>query len=1126
MDTSQTMPQNVEADSTQLTDAQQPLVNYSRWMTDNAAAIANMKLHQLALPSAHNAGMDKSQLWGPEELWAACQTKSFGFQLEAGARVLDLRLHDASYRKVEGNHYPTFHFKEVFVFMHGIVKGRKLENCINEVRNFAINNPGEIIILDFHDYNKGNYAHDSVSRCLKYFNPILERLIPPSAQDLTIGEIRAQFPGKNIIIAWAHGNGFWGKLNHSWIGKNSVSENEIVDFCKSMMAEPLTNLWSLSATAYSNSGPVAMNSSHRLWGDTIFKPGHQTGNIINVDFIERTGIVDRCIALNIARSRDKQIPTAPTKLEITQLTEVTEDGGTKTKEAASFKWSGATDNVGIHGYQIYQNDVLFFTKTGSEHECPVLPLPYNYTICAYDIMGNISQPSPVFFSHLEDNIPPTPSERVWLQHPGLHTVTMNWFEASDSSGIVGYLLKKDGVLLDFVQGLEYTIKNLKPTDEFKFEISAKDFNGHYSLSRSTQCLARPVVPRQNEIRTYFYEDNGRYIRLYWTPTPPAESWWHSVTVIVTLDGNIISSNTLHGFTHQFSFTHEMPTDRELTFGIQYATGYETDMEERSEVTLFTTSANAIPLSPPADLKGSLSSSPTSITLTWAPSNDAKLTGYAISCNEEAPVLVPATPCSYTATFDPDSSADYIYEVWAVDANADNGSLPISLKVNFLLPTIPGIPQVTNLGDTSATLAWTPSIGENISYRVYLNTLLVKVVTQPQVDLTHLQSHTLYDIEVRAFNTSGVSEPSVATFKTRLSTPKNLSFSHLGGIGRLTWTPFTDQAVTFEILVNDADINASATGGSFASFRLGDVPAGPLYRMKIRAQKDDVYSEYTVLEETVADWSRPGNPGVPIADNVTETSAIMSWTPSSSTQPLNGYRVSVNGLFLGIVTGTSYRLGSLLAGVYHFFTVRAQDSSGNLSDGIIGAFKTLGDSPQPPPGKPENLRITSQTTDSVSMAWSRGQGEGIPPAYRITSDDELIGGVALTTEKTIPGLTPGLKYTFEVKGYDLYGQISEPAVISVTVGYPPTPNQPRNLRVLKANKYSVEIVWEAPEDTTNFSGYLVTFRTSSGGGGDYRPAQPSLVATLLKANTSYDIKIYAEYNDGISSLPLHGTVMTI
>ena len=143
-----------------------------------AADIAHLKLYQLAIPGAHNSGVDEDGDFHIGENWAVCQYNDFSSQLAAGARYLDVRLVDSSYKKDVGGKKPTYQFKEIFEFKHGIVSvGRRLSGLVSAVYNFSTENPGEIVIIDFHHYDKGrNYAHTSLQRCLPYFNSIQDAI--------------------------------------------------------------------------------------------------------------------------------------------------------------------------------------------------------------------------------------------------------------------------------------------------------------------------------------------------------------------------------------------------------------------------------------------------------------------------------------------------------------------------------------------------------------------------------------------------------------------------------------------------------------------------------------------------------------------------------------------------------------------------------------------------------------------------------------------------------------------------------------------------------------------------------------------------------------------------------------
>jgi 1-phosphatidylinositol phosphodiesterase len=118
------------------------------WMTD-IPVIEALTFAELSLPGAHNAGADSKAVFGLPvyKNWVACQSDASYFQLNAGARALDLRL---EYEKVSGG-YGQFWFQH-----NGYRSSRTLEELIMKVILFLEENPDEFILLDFHQLNAAN----------------------------------------------------------------------------------------------------------------------------------------------------------------------------------------------------------------------------------------------------------------------------------------------------------------------------------------------------------------------------------------------------------------------------------------------------------------------------------------------------------------------------------------------------------------------------------------------------------------------------------------------------------------------------------------------------------------------------------------------------------------------------------------------------------------------------------------------------------------------------------------------------------------------------------------------------------------------------------------------------------
>lgn len=279
-------------------------MNHNRWMTSLYEFIKNLRVDELALPSSHNAGVDRRVVDPVGGHWAACQDDSFAFQLRQGIRVLDLRVVDDSYRKDIGGKKPTYRFTEVIRCKH-VLPGRSVDNCVAAVRSFAEENRNELVILDIHSYDAGLKLNDPVGRFKQKLNALAHLLIPPAASSLTLAQIKQSYPGKNVIICWGGGGGaYWNTIRHLWTGQNLTSQAELVSFIinKARNSVPAAALTSLSATVYSlASGPVRLKRDSPVWAE-VFHPQHRVFNIINADFFQNTGVVEGCIELNKIRS--------------------------------------------------------------------------------------------------------------------------------------------------------------------------------------------------------------------------------------------------------------------------------------------------------------------------------------------------------------------------------------------------------------------------------------------------------------------------------------------------------------------------------------------------------------------------------------------------------------------------------------------------------------------------------------------------------------------------------------------------------------------------------------------------------------------------------------------------------
>ncbi|MFW9081560.1 phospholipase [Pseudomonas sp. P2757] len=284
----------------------EPDNNYSKtnWMAATPA-IDSLSICELTLPGTHNAGSDwraSYSIWAPPRHWLACQHDSFYAQLQHGARVLDLRL--VYEPKAEGlGRFRACHDK--------YPNSRTLGHIIDDVNNFLRKNPDEFILLDFHSLDGADFDYD-------YFNKMIthllgRRLIPSRNMHLSLHQLKQVSAEQRVFVAarshWElDSNVFLDYINHKWIGKALVSADELKFFIDKVLQAPPGSWapWSLSATCYSAlGGPVDIHDELNQWFDPTHSDWAARCNIINVDFIEESRVVEFCREVNLAKARQR-----------------------------------------------------------------------------------------------------------------------------------------------------------------------------------------------------------------------------------------------------------------------------------------------------------------------------------------------------------------------------------------------------------------------------------------------------------------------------------------------------------------------------------------------------------------------------------------------------------------------------------------------------------------------------------------------------------------------------------------------------------------------------------------------------------------------------------------------------
>ncbi len=156
----------------------------------------------------------------------------------------------------------------------------------------------------------------------------------------------------------------------------------------------------------------------------------------------------------------------------------------RTKTSITIKWSGANDNIGVTGYDIYRNSNRIASTENTYYEDTGLNdgALYSYYIIAKDAIGNPSIKSKAFtFKTVSasDNIPPTTPSGVKAVVKNF-SVDLTWTESTDNVGVAKYVIYRNNIAIGTTTATNYTDSDLLPDTSYLFTIEAYDLNDNCS----------------------------------------------------------------------------------------------------------------------------------------------------------------------------------------------------------------------------------------------------------------------------------------------------------------------------------------------------------------------------------------------------------------------------------------------------------------------------------------------------------------------------------------------------------------------------------------------------------------------------------------------------------------------
>ncbi len=573
---------------------------------------------------------------------------------------------------------------------------------------------------------------------------------------------------------------------------------------------------------------------------------------------------------------------------------------------------------------------------------------------------------------------------------------------------------------------------------------------------------------------------------------------------------IYNNNTLitsTGNVSLFYLTGLVP-NTSYKFKIYARDNYGKWSDSSNEVSVTTLASNDVtPPSIPSDVKAS-NISDTSVQLSWKNSTDNTDIQEYVILNETNPITEYTTTNSSITINELRGLTQYKFRVYARDiaGNYSESSIPIKVKTtertDSYAPSAPFNLRLHYLSETSISLRWGDA-QDNVSiafYQIFSDDKLIHTTADTAYTITTVPGSS-HNFTVVAIDSSGNSSiPSnIVNITTcgkkdieKPSTPVEIKASEITEISLLlNWEKASDNIAIrhYEILENNKVIDQTVEN----SINIQNLVAGKTYHFAIRAidnsgNNSDTSKVLSVKTKGQSDIEPPSTPKQLKAINITANSLVLSWSASQDNRGTVSYEVYNNGKLVEKTKDTFIKISkNIQPNRFYTFTVYAIDASGNRSSKpALVRVQTYEMYDRTPPSKPEGIKVSNVTTNSLRLSWINSKDDVGIAAYAVYDQD---GNFVISTENNfvdINNLSPGKTYSFEVFARDKVDNWSDASnlIIISTLKEEKNdidterPSAPTELKVIAIDENNFKVSWEPAEDNIGVTEYRIYNATNS------------------------------------------------
>lgn len=151
----------------------------------------------------------------------------------------------------------------------------------------------------------------------------------------------------------------------------------------------------------------------------------------------------------------------------------------QTETTADLSWTASNDSNGIANYRIYKNGTQIATTTATGYTATglVIGTSYTFQVRAYDTAGNYTASNSVGAEIVDQTAPSAITDLAVANISGT-SADLAWTAATDNTGVSGYKIYVDGILIGNTAEISYTVTGLVHDTDYALTVRAYDEAGN------------------------------------------------------------------------------------------------------------------------------------------------------------------------------------------------------------------------------------------------------------------------------------------------------------------------------------------------------------------------------------------------------------------------------------------------------------------------------------------------------------------------------------------------------------------------------------------------------------------------------------------------------------------------